>query len=226
MAEAGASYARVGPGPSDVKLLTVKEQQAIGYDKSGDTAFEEIVAKQPGDTWGERLRNAIQLTLEGYEYDKDAAMRELRDNGAKGVIRFGADGTPLGGKAIAGALRAAAKHPRMHKMLTQAEMRDEMDRAGERFRKGENPRSKRRVLTPAERADRDAQAARRAQAREQLERSGGGTDLRRRPTAGKLRRADIASKGTARRESYARAVREAKAARQAAERAARAAAGA
>lgn len=224
--EPGAAGAKVGPGPGDTKMMSVKEQQAVGYDKSMDTPFEEIVAKQPGATWGPRYESAIQLVLEGYDYDKDTAMRELREGGTKGVIRFAADGTPLGGKAIAGALRAMAKHPRMYKLLTKAEMQDEMDRAGERFRKGEAPRSKRRVLTPDERASRDAQAARRAQAREQLERSGGGTDLRRRPTAGKTRRADIAAKGTARRESYARAVREAKAARQAAERAARAAASA
>jgi hypothetical protein len=222
--EAGASFARVGTGPSDVVVIRPKDAVAVGYDRTADVPFEDIVARQPGETWGARLRNATQLVLGEYENDKDAAMRELRDGGAKGIIRFADDGTPIGGKALAGALRASAKHPRMHRMLTRAEMQNAQDDAAARFAKGEMPRSKRRVLTADERASRAAQQAKRDTARATLERTGGGTDLRHRPTAGKTRRAGIQAAGKARRESFARAKREATAARQAAERAARKAA--
>jgi hypothetical protein len=206
MAERKWVWAVTGTGAKDRELLSPDEQAKVGYDRGADTDWQEIVDKQPGETWGARLRSAIQLTLEPYDYDVDKAKRELRDAGKSGLIRFAPDGTPIGGRALAGALRASAKHPRMHRMWTQSEMTEENLKTG-------GAKRTRRTISASERALREEQAAKRKQAREILQRTGGGSDLRRRPTAGKTRAADLRSRGVARRESFRRAAREAATAR-------------
>jgi len=206
MAERGFAWAVTGTRATDRVLLSPDKQTEVGYDKSADTEWKAIVDKQPGETWGARLKSAIQLTLEPYDYDVDKAKRELRDAGKGGLIRFAPDGTPIGGRALAGALRASAKHPRMHRMWTQSEMTEENLKTG-------GAKRTRRTISASEREYRANQAAKRKAARATLERTGGGSDLRRRPTAGKTRAAGLRAAGVARRESFRRAAREAATAR-------------